>query len=324
MNRTLEDVSHFFLDTRVEESPRCSAQDERCARRLVYVISTAEAVPGSIVTAGFAAIAAHQGRQVLAAEVQGRPFGILFAMGAGAKAGGDRIPVMVTPSGVRVLVSPLSASSLPSFCLYPEDLRVVQDQWRQCELVIVHIEKDYLNRAPSELTPPEDCVIVASETLPDGQSEAYQTIKRFLLWNPEVRIALIASGDSDGGPPLSRLRDAVSRFLERDCSVLGRVTEPTALGAHFLSGGLLGEGWSDVRRVLEPMVSRWMASPASEASAPLGASPWSAGSSPAVSISSPEPFKNLNRLTHRPVGRLRASTAPTPGPWASRGVGLDP
>jgi hypothetical protein len=323
MTRKLEDVAHFFLGAGLEEPSSFSAHEERHVRRLVYVISTAEALPGAIVAAGFAAVAAHRGKRVLAAEVQGRPFGVLFALGVGAQAGGYRMAMIDTPCGVRVLASPLSGSILPGCDLYPEDLHVVQDQWRQSELVVVHIEKEYLDRASSELTPPDDCVIVASEALPDGQSEAYHAIKRLLFWKSDMRVALIASGDSGSEPPLSRVREAVLGFLRRDCSVLGRITEPSGLAAHFLSGSLLGQGWADVRRVLEPMVTRWMASPVSESTRSLGGPLWSTGSSPSVLMVPPEGFPRLDRRSHLPGGRPGASTALTPGPWASPGTGLD-
>ncbi len=321
MNRKLEDVSHFFLDTGVAGLSSFSSHEEPRVRRLVYVVSTAEAVPGAIISAAFAAIAAHRGKQVLAAEVQGHPFGVLFALGVGAQTGGQRMAIIDTPCGVRVLASPLSGSSLSGWHVYQEDLRVVQDQWRQSELVVVHLEKEDLDRASSGLTPPDDCVIVASEALPDGQSEAYHAIKRFLRWRPDMRLALIASGDSDGGPPLSRVREAVSGFLRRDCLVLGRVPEPAALAAHFLSGGLLEQGWADVRRVFEPMVSRWMAVPVSEASRSLDVPFRSSGSPPSSPMSLPESFGRLSTPSRIPVGRPQASTALVPGPWASPGSG---
>ncbi len=314
MNRKLEDVAHFFFDAGGAQPPSFSAQEKLHARRVVAVVSVTDAIPGAIVAAGIAAIAAQRGKQVLAAEAQDRPFGTLFALGVNAQAGGHRMPIIDTPCRVRVLASPLSGSILPGFYLHPEDLCVVQDQWLQSELVVIHIEKDYLDRAPSELTPLDDCVIVASERLPDGQSEAYHTIKRLLRWKPDARLALIAGGDSEEESPLLRLREAISGFLGRDCLVLGRVTEPGELTAHFLSGGLLEQGWAEVRRTLEPMVNRWMAFPASEPRRSLGVPFRFSGSPPPLPISPHESFRRLSSRFYPPVGRPRMSAALTPDP----------
>jgi hypothetical protein len=70
---------------------------------------------------------------------------------------------------------------------------------------------------------------------------------------------MIAIGSSTAiGRPLSRLTEAVERFLRRDCSVIGRVPDASTLAAHFLSGAFLDAGREEIARVLGPIAGRWL------------------------------------------------------------------
>ena len=278
--RRLEDVSHFFLDTDRAEPPNaisgvtlnsCLAPRERSngRARIVHLVSVAHDIPGAMVVAGLAALSARSGMRVLVAEATEHPFDAAFALGVFRADPTHRRPIAETRSGVGVLAAPLVGSTLPPIYLQPDDLRAVQDRLRVADLVFVHLGRGEVARVQPEIAPPDELVVVVPDAGPDAQLDAYRAIKEVVRWNHGVRIGMIAAGSSlarrkivDSRPvigrPLSRLTEAVERFLRRDCSVIGRVPDAATLAVHFLSGAFLDAGGDEIARVLGPIAGRWM------------------------------------------------------------------
>ena len=278
--RRLEDVSHFFLDTDRAEPPNaisgvtlnsCLAPRERSngRARIVHLVSVAHDIPGAMVVAGLAALSARSGMRVLVAEATEHPFDAAFALGVFRADPAHRRPIAETRSGVGVLAAPLVGSTLPPIYLQPDDLRAVQDRLRVADLVFVHLGRGEVARVQPEIAPPDELVVVVPDAGPDAQLDAYRAIKEVVRWNHGVRIGMIVAGSSlarrkivDSRPvigrPLSRLTEAVERFLRRDCSVIGRVPDAATLAVHFLSGAFLDAGGDEIARVLGPIAGRWM------------------------------------------------------------------
>jgi hypothetical protein len=212
-----------------------------------------------MVVAGLAALSARSGMRVLVAEATEHPFDAAFALGVFRADPPHRGPIAETRSGVGVLAAPLVGSTLPPVYLQPDDLRAVQDRLRGADLVFVHLGRGKVARVQPEIAPPDELVVVVSDAGPDAQLDAYRSIKEVVRWNHGVRIGMIAAGSSPAiGRPLSRLTEAVERFLRRDCSVIGRVPDASTLAAHFLSGAFLDAGGEEIARVLGPIAGRWM------------------------------------------------------------------
>ena len=258
--RRLEDVSHFFLDTDRAEPPNAIPRERSNGRaRIVHLVSVAHDIPGAMVVAGLAALSARSGMRVLVAEATEHPFDAAFALGVFRADPPHRRPIAETRSGVGVLAAPLVGSTLPPVYLQPDDLRAVQDRLRGADLVFVHLGRGKVARVQPEIAPPDELVVVVPDAGLDVQLDAYRAIKEVVRWNHGVRIGMIAAGSSPAiGRPLSRLTEAVERFLRRDCSVIGRVPDASTLAAHFLSGAFLDAGSDEIARVLGPIAGRWM------------------------------------------------------------------
>ncbi len=258
--RRLEDVSHFFLDTDRAEPPNAAPRERSSGRaRIVHLLSVAHDIPGAMVVAGLAALSARSGMRVLVAEATEHSFDAAFALGVSRADPAHRRPIAEARSGVGVLAAPLVGSTLPLFYLQPDDLRAVQDRLHGSDLVVVHLGRGEVACVQQEIAPPDELVIVVPDAGLDAQLDAYRAIKEVVRWNPEVRIGVIAAGASPTlGRPLSRLTEAVERFLRRDCSVIGRIPDGSTLVAHFLSGAFLDAGGDEITRVLGPIASRWM------------------------------------------------------------------
>jgi len=258
--RRLEDVAHFFLDADRPES-RNSLKRERTSGqpRIVHLASVADRVPGAMIVAGLAALSVQSGMRVLVAEAFEHPFDVAFALGVSRIEIVHQRPIAEARSGVGVLAAPLVGSTLPSFYLQPDDLRAVQDRLRRADLVFVHLGRGKVARVQPEIAPPDELVVVVPDAGLDAQLDAYRAIKEVVRWNHGVRIGMIAAGSSPAiGRPLSRLTEAVERFLRRDCSVIGRVPDTSTLAAHFLSGAFLDTGGDEIAHVLGPIAGRWM------------------------------------------------------------------
>ena len=258
--RRLEDVSHFFLDTDRAEPPNAIPRERSNGRAwIVHLVSVAHDIPGAMVVAGLAALSARSGMRVLVAEATEHPFDAAFALGVFRANPPHRRPIAETRSGVGVLTAPLVGSTLPPLYLQPDDLRAVQDRLRGADLVFVHLGRGKVARVQPEIAPPDELVVVVPDAGPDAQLDAYRAIKEVVHWNHGVRIGMIAAGSSPAiGRPLSRLTEAVERFLRRDCSVIGRIPDASTLAAHFLSGAFLDAGGDEIARVLGPIAGRWM------------------------------------------------------------------
>ena len=258
--RRLEDVSHFFLDTnRAEPSNAIPRERSNGRARIVHLVSVAHDIPGAMVVAGLAALSARSGMRVLVAEATEHPFDAAFALGVFRADPAHRRPIAETRSGVGVLAAPLVGSTLPPVYLQPDDLRTVQDRLRGADLVFVHLGRGKVARVQPEIAPPDELVVVVPDAGLDAQLDAYRAIKEVVRWNHGVRIGMIAAGSSPAiGRPLSRLTEAVERFLRRDCSVIGRIPDTSTLVAHFLSGAFLDAGREEIARVLGPIAGRWM------------------------------------------------------------------
>jgi hypothetical protein len=197
--------------------------------------------------------------RVLVAEAFEHPFDVAFALGVSRAELIHQRPIAEARSGVGVLAAPLVGSTLPSFYLQPDDLRAVQDRLRRADLVFVHLGRGKVARVQPEIAPPDELVVVVPDAGLDAQLDAYRAIKEVVRWNHGVRIGMIAAGSSPAiGRPLSRLTEAVERFLRRDCSVIGRVPDTSTLAAHFLSGAFLDAGGDEIAHVLGPIAGRWM------------------------------------------------------------------
>lgn len=268
--RRLEDVSHFFLDTDRAGPPNAAPSERSNGRaRIVHLVSVAHDIPGAMVVAGLAALSARSGMRVLVAEATEHPFDAAFALGVFRADPVHRCPIAETRSGVGVLTAPLVGSTLPPVYLRPDDLRAVQDRLRGADLVFVHLGRGDVARVRPEIAPPDELVVVVPDAGPEDQLDAYRVIKEVVRWSHGVRIGMIAAGSSlarrkivDSRPaigrPLSRLTEAVERFLRRDGPVIGRVPDASTLAAHFLSGAFLDAGGDEITRVLGPIAGRWM------------------------------------------------------------------
>lgn len=258
--RRLEDIAHFFLDTDRAEPPNAIPRERSSGRaRIVHLLSVAHDIPGAMIVAGLAALSARSGMRVLVAEAFEQPFDVAFALGVFQADPPHRQPIAEARSGVGVLAAPLVGSTLPPFYLQPDDLRAVQDRLRGSDLVFVHLGRGEVARVQPEIAPPDELVVVVPDEGLDAQLDAYRVIKEVVRWNPEVRIGVIAAGASPApGRPLSRLTEAVERFLRRDCSVIGRIPDASTLAAHFLSGAFLDAGREEIARVLGPIAGRWI------------------------------------------------------------------
>jgi hypothetical protein len=230
---------------------------------MVHVVSVTDQVPAAMLVAGLAALTVRGGKRVLAAQTSDQPFDVWFALGVLGQIADSSLPIVATPSGVDVLTIPLRGSTPLGLYARREALRaVIQQHLLGCDLVFAHLDLSSIERIRSEVAPPDELVVVASETPPDVQQHAYRIIKQVVAWNAGVRIGLIASGPPPAiGPPLARVREAVDRFLHCDSAVLGRLPVQSGLASSFLSGAMLEIGWEEITRVLGPIANRWIEPP---------------------------------------------------------------
>lgn len=260
MQRRLEDVSHYFFGS-VQTAPSShpSADRPRTGERrarVVHVLSVEDRVVGAMVVSGLAASVARLGGRVLVAALYEQGFDVAFGLGAAGLTGCDSMAV--TASGVRVLPAPLVGSWRPGMLFVPDGTREWDTQVRGSDVVFLHVNPSQGYAGTAHLAEPDEVVILGGTVSVDGLTRAYLAVKRAVLVNPGVDLALLTVGDSGAcGARWGDLVHAVSTFLRRECVVIGKLTDTSRLCHAFFSGRFLDEAGEEVNRTLAPIATRW-------------------------------------------------------------------
>ena len=267
MQRRLEDVSHYFFGS-VQTSrfnPARPQAGERRAR-VVHVLSGDDRVVGAMVVSGLAASVARLGRRVLVAAAYEQSFDVAFGLGTAGFTGHDS--TVVAASGVRVVPAPLVGSGRPGTLIVPDAKREWDAQVRRSDVVFLHVNSGQGHLDAVQLPEPDEVVILGGAVSVDRLMWTYLAVKRTVLSNPGVGLALLTLGDSGGsGARWGDLVHAVSTFLRRECVVIGKLTDTSRLCHAFFSGRFLDEAGDEVNRTLAPIATRWSHSDTRQGSA---------------------------------------------------------
>ncbi len=277
MQRRLEDVSHFFFDHRdpAPSVPPFSAtsQGREPRSRVIHVSGCGDHVTAGMIVAGLAASANRMGRRVLAAQTHDQPFGVAF--GLGAESAGKKPVIVQADPDLWVATTSLLGAKRPGVFFDQPATALWLARASRVDLVLVHVNHhDGITPAPA-MPIPDEFIVVAADCDGDALIDLYRAIKRAVSWNPCVKLGVLVAGAHDERTrSWDRLIQAVSTFLGRPCSLVGSITNLSALSHAFLSGRLLRGGTNEVTREFAPIAGRWAGSDAGIGrSIPAGARP---------------------------------------------------
>lgn len=262
MPRRLEDVSHLFLGdakpvetvTGIGTGPEHPRQKPRPLT--LYLVSQTDHVAAAMVAAGSAGMLARAGRRVLVGQTHEQAFGLVF--GLSGYRGSDRgEPFVRSAIGAWVARAPLIGRSRPGVFRDRGSRHGWDARSAEMDVVMVHVNGDWSWTMGGP--PPDELVILAGDASYEAAINSFRMVKWAVANNPNVCIRLLSLKPDDAeNARWLKVVQAVDAFIGKSCQVLGAVEHATDLAGAFLAGRLWDDGDDQVRRLVSPLVARWV------------------------------------------------------------------